>query len=204
MSKEKRFEKKIEYYLQVACSAWNNTLYTVLTRELSVPAFARRQPRLHAHTTPPPTHPMEKIKGNVAVTQGGAGYNKLARPDEFISTSNSQHETSAIPPRHSIKRKLADAEPPTASSDGEPYIKRTRPDSLPPSQELDNASTPSSKNSGVEVKSSGNYSKLQHQPIRPLDHTFGQRRQLPGLDDEEGEFSDSSTNEALTYLRNVR
>jgi hypothetical protein len=167
---------------------------------------------------------MKKIKGNMAVTQGGAGYNKLARPDELISTPNSQHETSAIPPPHSIKRKLDDVEPPTASSDGEPYIKRklddvepptassdgepyikrTRPDSLPPSQELDNASTPSSKNSGVEVKSSGNCSKPQHQPIRPLDPTFGQRRQLPGLDDEGGEFSDSSTNKALTYLRNVR
>ena len=169
-------------------------------------AFARRQPRrsrLHAYTTPHPAHPMKKLKGNMAVTQGGASYNKLTRPDELTSTPNSQHETSAIPP-HSIKRKLDDVEPPTASSDGEPYIKRTRPDSLQPSQELNNASTPSSKNSGVEVKSSGNYSKPQHQPIRPLDPTFGQRRQLPGLDDEEGEFSDSSTNEALTYLRNVR
>ncbi|OCL08562.1 hypothetical protein AOQ84DRAFT_388759, partial [Glonium stellatum] len=147
---------------------------------------------------------MKKVKGNTATTQGGASYNKLARPDELTSIPNTQHETSAIPPPHSIKRKLDDVEPPTASSDSEPYTKRTRPDNLSALQELDGASTPSSRSSGLEVKRSGNNSKPQHQLIRPLDPTFGQRRQLPGLDEDEGEFSDDSTNEALAYLRNVR
>ena len=109
---------------------------------------------------------------NRAVTEDGAKYNKLKRPDDFLSFSS-----AAPPPDEAIKSDIK-----TEST------KRS----------LEEADI-----SDHEVKEEAIKRPRIQRP--PINMDTGMHSMFPGMLDAEAELSDdSTTNEALAYLRGVR
>lgn len=128
---------------------------------------------------------------NLAVTEDGATYNKLRRPDNFIASITSPQNEDAVPalvPADSAKRTLDEADLNGREGDGEPDSKRAR-----------RQDTPSKANSSQKLYDA----QARTRKRQPLNMDTGMHSMFPGMLDE-GEFSDEDTVEALAYLRSVR
>jgi hypothetical protein len=124
---------------------------------------------------------MSKPGVNAAVTEDGARYNKLKRPDDlYTATAPTKTESTCTTPllNESSKRTLDEAD---IDDDGdEEPSKRSRMQNL--------------RTAAFDQ----NRSRVYHPPA-----DNGQQSMFPGLIDD-GDVSDDSMNEALAYLRSVR
>ncbi|KAF2805307.1 uncharacterized protein BDZ99DRAFT_502151 [Mytilinidion resinicola] len=136
---------------------------------------------------------------NLAVTKDGAKYNKLTRPDDLSDLI--PKATSAAPPMDSAKRKLDELNPANADTDEEPHSKRARPSELPPQEEYHLAVASTQQREAII-----NTRKSIKPKLGARNEKYGQAQGIgPGLDEwDDGDATDSSTNEAMQYLRSVR
>jgi hypothetical protein len=128
---------------------------------------------------------------NTAVTRDGEKYNKLKRPDDFLTAAPIEKATvksDPTPSNGACKRTLDDADI-TDQDSTEEQAKRPRfiisQDTL-------------GKN-GKQNKSQGKGKTI----YRATNGESSMQSMFPGMIDS-GDLSDESTNEALAYLRGVR
>ena len=120
---------------------------------------------------------------NLAVTEDGAKYNKLERPDDLLPTPQSEEDVvvAQAAPEASTKRKLDDNDAAGIEPERKKGRKRLKDD-----EDLDQ---PGGSGLGAEVR-------------RNFNPEYGRQEQFPGIDEDN--FSDGSMNEAMAYLRSVR
>lgn len=125
---------------------------------------------------------MSQAGVNLAITEDGAAYNKLRRPDDYLQSLTAQPPPkSELPP---AKRKFGALETTGPEQDGEPQLKRSREEHAP------RASARTLTGDARRV-------------LRPIREN-GMQTMFPGLDDDSGSDADDITRDALAYLRNVR
>ncbi|KAL5403332.1 hypothetical protein PMIN03_009954 [Paraphaeosphaeria minitans] len=121
---------------------------------------------------------------NLAVTEDGAAYNKLRRPDDYLESLTVQHPPkSELPP---AKRKFEAVAAADLNGNEEPYTKRSREEDAPRAATMSNRAL----------------SDVRH-AMRP-EKQNGLQTMFPGLDDDYASEADDATREALAYLRSVR
>lgn len=117
---------------------------------------------------------------NRATTENGEPYNKLKRPDDFLTpnASSAHHngETTTSRSTEPAKRTREEADISDGEAEDEPN-KRPRVQNGP--------------------------IKFGRKSYRPQNTEIGMSSMFPGMLDE-GDLSDDATNEALAYLRSVR
>ena len=128
---------------------------------------------------------------NLAVTQNGEQYNRLRRPDDFLSTmpapSSSQDALRpSLPLPMVAKRALDTTDTNDENAKDARLRKRTRPNEEQAEDGRHSAPRPANVN-------------------RPFNPIYGMQSMFPGImEDDDNDLSDESTNEALAYLRSVR
>jgi hypothetical protein len=127
---------------------------------------------------------------NMAITEDGASYNKLKRPDDFMTpiAMPSKEDVPALVPVDSAKRTLDEAEFNDEEAHDGHDSKRSRVHD-----------TPTNANSSNKLF----VAQTRARKRQPLNMETGMHSMFPGMLDE-GEFSDEDTVEALAYLRSVR
>ncbi|KAJ4358654.1 uncharacterized protein N0V89_003238 [Didymosphaeria variabile] len=121
---------------------------------------------------------------NMAVTEDGAAYNKLRRPDDYLQSLTAQYPAkSELPP---AKRKFEAV----ATADHE------------------DGQAPNTKRSREEHASAGATCARavagdKRRVFRPVKEN-GMQTMFPGLDDDSASDEDDTTRDALAYLRSVR
>ncbi|KAK7189590.1 hypothetical protein DPSP01_001584 [Paraphaeosphaeria sporulosa] len=130
----------------------------------------------------PGTMPQSGV--NLAVTEDGAAYNRLRRPDNYLESLTAQHPLkSEIPP---AKRKFEAVAAADLDGDKTPYTKRSRADDAP------------------RVASSPGRALSDTRRVKRPEKENGMQTMFPGLDDDSASDADDTTREALAYLRSVR
>lgn len=127
---------------------------------------------------------MSRAGVNLAVTQDGAAYNKLCRPDDFMANLASQPapKPDAAPNSDSNKRKLEDAEWTGSTCNDGRGSKRVKEECSPK----------------YSSKVPGTDSRRVKRPVGDC----GMQTMFPGLDHDDS--ADEISSEALAYLRSVR
>jgi hypothetical protein len=128
---------------------------------------------------------------NATITSHGARYNKLKRPDDFLTATtlaNEGTESNFTPPTATIKRTLDDAD---LSDDEDDVI-----------EELHKRPRLQNFQGNARKQNTGN-GQGRSKGHRPTTGENGMQSMFPGMIDD-GNISDESTNEALAYLRGVR
>lgn len=120
---------------------------------------------------------------NLAVTEDGAAYNKLRRPDDYLESLTAEHMPKReLPP---AKRKL-EAVAADLHDNAEPSTKRPREESAP-----------------RVAANPGRLARDSRRVERPVKEN-GMQTMFPGLDDDSASDADDTTRDALAYLRSVR
>ena len=137
---------------------------------------------------------------NLAVTEDGAAYNKLRRPDDYLQS------LTAAPPPHA-KRKFEAVGTGSEQDADEPNNKRSR-EAIEPIRKS-HARIGASERPGEEDTANGASANSRESVtgsrnrIRPAKEN-GMQTMFPGLDDDSASDADDTTRDALAYLRSVR
>ncbi|KAF2438710.1 hypothetical protein P171DRAFT_525835 [Karstenula rhodostoma CBS 690.94] len=128
---------------------------------------------------------MPQPGANLAVTEDGAAYNKLRRPDDYLESLTAQHPPkSELPP---AKRKFEAVAAADLDGDEEPTTKRSREENAP-------------RATAIPGRALARDTRHVERPAKEN----GMQTMFPGLDDDSASDADDTTREALAYLRSVR
>ncbi|KAL1613207.1 hypothetical protein SLS60_001439 [Paraconiothyrium brasiliense] len=136
-----------------------------------------------AETRPNMPEAMSHSGVNLAVTEDGAAYNKLRRPDDYLQSLTAQYPAkSELPP---AKRKFEAVA--IADHEDAPNTKRSREEHAP-------------KKSATSASAVAGDTRRVFRPVKEN----GMQTMFPGLDDDYASDEDDTTRDALAYLRSVR
>lgn len=151
------------------------------------------------HWTYPPTMSLSGV--NKAVTEDGATYNRLRRPDDYL-------QLLTAPPPAPVKRKLDAVQVPGEQGEEQPGRKRPRERA---NQDWDAQAGADAKEVLAEEDVKHKAGTSTRGPLRgdarrvfrPVKEN-GMQTMFPGLDDDSASDADDTTKDALAYLRSVR
>lgn len=127
---------------------------------------------------------MSQPGGNLAVTEDGAAYNKLRRPDDYLESLTARPPPkSELPP---AKRKFEAVATANFEDDQEPHSKRSREQNAPSTATISGRALSDARRAMRAEKENG------------------MQTMFPGLDDDSASDVDDTTRDALAYLRSVR
>lgn len=143
---------------------------------------------------------MSNSGANRAITEDGAVYNKLRRPDDYL------HSLTAPPPPPT-KRKFDAVEIEGDQDSEESNNKRSREGFDPGRESNARADTKGQPREGNANKARANPQASLAGDTRRISRPVrenGMQTMFPGLDDDSASDADDTTRDALAYLRSVR